>query len=175
MRYNSVINKYFGGKMKKLLGFLLIFMTLFVVTGCSLDMVIGNQGSNVGDIQNEQEVVEVQGLIEEDQTYYTVDDVALYINTYGKLPPNYLTKLEALKLGWESSKGNLWEATDKGVIGGDRFGNYEGILPDEEGRKWFECDVNYEGGFRGAERIVYSNDGLIYYTKDHYETFVKLY
>jgi len=60
-------------------------------------------------------------------------------------------------------------------IGGDSFGNREGILPKKEGRKWFECDINYEGGYRGAERIVYSNDGLIYYTNDHYKTFVQLY
>lgn len=60
-------------------------------------------------------------------------------------------------------------------IGGDRFGNREGLLPDAEGRKWYECDINFSGGFRGAERIVYSNDGLIYYTSDHYESFTQLY
>lgn len=163
---------------KKLLGILFFFMTLFVVTGCSLDMVIENeenQENNEVIIQNEQEVDEVQDLIEENHAYYSVDDVGLYINIYGKLPPNYLTKSEASKLGWKSSEGNLWEVTDMGVIGGDRFGNYEGKLPDEEGRKWFECDVNYNGGFRGPERIVYSNDELIYYTSDHYETFTQLY
>ncbi len=60
-------------------------------------------------------------------------------------------------------------------IGGDHFGNYEGLLPDATGRKWHECDVNYSGGYRGAERLVYSNDGLIYYTEDHYESFEKMY
>lgn len=170
------MNKYFGGNMKKkLLGILLIFMTLFVAIGCSLDMVIENQENNVEDVQNEQDVDDVEDIIEENQAYYTVDDVALYINTYGKLPTNYLTKSQASKLGWKSSEGNLWEVTEMGVIGGDVFGNYEGILPDEEGRKWFECDVNYNGGYRGAERIVYSNDGLIYYTSDHYESFTQLY
>ena len=49
------------------------------------------------------------------------------------------------------------------------------ILPDKDGRKWFECDINYEGGFRNAERLVYSNDGLIYYTADHYKTFEQIY
>jgi guanyl-specific ribonuclease Sa len=60
-------------------------------------------------------------------------------------------------------------------IGGDVFGNREGMLPKSDGRKWFECDINYSGGYRGAERIVYSNDGLIYYTNDHYKTFKQLY
>ena len=60
-------------------------------------------------------------------------------------------------------------------IGGDVFGNREGSLPDRSGRTWYECDIDYSGGKRGAKRIVYSNDGLIYYTEDHYETFVRLY
>lgn len=80
-----------------------------------------------------------------------------------------------MDLGWESDKGNLWDVTDKGSIGGDSFGNREGLLPKANNRKYFECDINYNGGFRGAERIVYSNDGLIYYTKDHYKTFEKIY
>jgi len=65
--------------------------------------------------------------------------------------------------------------TDQMCIGGDYFGNYEDLLPDANGRKWNECDVNYSGGYRGAERLVYSNDGLVYYTEDHYESFEKMY
>ena len=80
-----------------------------------------------------------------------------------------------MELGWQSSQGNLWDVTEKKSIGGDRFGNREGKLPIKEGRQYYECDINYEGGYRGSERIVYSNDGLIYYTKDHYENFVLLY
>jgi len=60
-------------------------------------------------------------------------------------------------------------------IGGDTFGNREGLLPKADGRKYYECDVNYEGGYRNGERIVYSNDGLIFYTDDHYESFEQLY
>ncbi|MCK9253846.1 MAG: ribonuclease, partial [Clostridiales bacterium] len=78
-------------------------------------------------------------------------------------------------LGWDASRGNLWEVTDRMSIGGDRFGNREGLLPDQEGRVWYECDVNYNGGYRGAERLVYSNDGLIYYTDDHYQSFTRMY
>jgi hypothetical protein len=115
------------------------------------------------------------GSIAEDGSYSTPEEVAKYIHTYGKLPMNYITKKEAAALGWESSEGNLWEVTDKMSIGGDVFGNREGRLPKAGGRKWYECDVNYNGGYRGSERILYSNDGLIYYTGDHYETFTQLY
>lgn len=95
----------------------------------------------------------------------------------GRLPHNYITKSEAKAAGWDSEKGNLGEACPGKSIGGDRFGNYEGNLPDKNGRKYFECDINYNenDGYRGTERIVYSNDGLVYYTGDHYETFELLY
>jgi len=111
----------------------------------------------------------------EDGYYSTHEDVALYIHTYGRLPANFITKSEAQELGWDNSKGNLWEVADQLSIGGDRFGNREGQLPDNPGRVWYECDVNCAGGYRGPERIVYSNDGLIYYTDDHYESFTRLY
>ena len=113
--------------------------------------------------------------IEENGIYSKPEEVAEYIHIFGKLPKNYITKKEARELGWESSKGNLWDVTDKKSIGGDSFGNREGRLPKASGRKWYECDVNYNGGYRGGERIVFSNDGLIYYTDDHYETFKQLY
>ena len=116
-----------------------------------------------------------EATLDENGRYTTPEDVALYIHTYGKLPCNFITKNEAKKLGWVSNQGNLWDVTDQMSIGGDRFGNYEGLLPDAPGRKWTECDVNYEGGFRGSERILFSNDGLIYYTDDHYESFTQLY
>ena len=111
--------------------------------------------------------------IEEDKSYYSKDDLVEYLKTYNKLPKNYLTKREARDLGWVASKGNLWDVTDRGVIGGDRFGNREGKLPNKKGRKYFEADVNYKGGRRKAERLIYSNDGLIFYTDDHYKTFEK--
>jgi hypothetical protein len=114
-------------------------------------------------------------FLDEDGRYTDPYEVAEYIFTYNKLPVNFITKKEAAEAGWDSDKGNLWEVTDEMSIGGDYFGNREGKLPKKDGRKWFECDVNYSGGYRGEERIVYSNDGLIYYTDDHYETFTRLY
>lgn len=113
--------------------------------------------------------------IEENEYYYNTEDVALYIHTYNKLPENFITKSEANEMGWDSQAGNLWEVANGYVIGGDNFGNREKLLPIKEGRKYFEADVNYEGGYRGAERLVYSNDGLIFYTEDHYESFEQLY
>ena len=113
--------------------------------------------------------------VEEDGIYSTPDLVAAYIHTFNKLPSNFITKNEASKLGWVSNKGNLWDVTDEMSIGGDKFGNYEGLLPKKSGRQWYECDVNYYGGYSCSERILYCNDGLIYYTDDHYESFTQLY
>lgn len=113
--------------------------------------------------------------VEKDGSYTTPEDVAEYIHTFGTLPNNFITKSDAKALGWDSSKGNLWDVAEGKSIGGDRFGNYEGLLPQADGRRYTECDVNYAGGFRGGERIVFSNDGLIYYTNDHYQSFTQLY
>ncbi|MDE5860396.1 MAG: ribonuclease [Oscillospiraceae bacterium] len=113
--------------------------------------------------------------VEKDGSYTTPEDVAEYIHTFGTLPKNFITKAEAKELGWDNKKGNLWDVAEGKSIGGDYFGNYEGLLPKAKGRKYTECDVNYEGGYRGSERIIFSNDGLIYYTNDHYQTFTQLY
>ena len=113
--------------------------------------------------------------IAEDGAYTSKDDVALYIHTYGRLPSNFLTKKDAQARGWESSKGNLQTVAPGMSIGGDRFGNREGLLPDKKGRQYYECDIDYEGGRRNAKRIVFSDDGLIFYTDDHYASFEQLY
>ena len=118
--------------------------------------------------------IKVDGIefaVEEDGWYDSMEFVAVYLDTYDKLPDNYLTKKEAQSLGWVSNKGNLWEVAYGCSIGGDRFGNYEGLLPDKKGRKWTECDIDFEGEYRNGKRIVFSSDGLIYYTDDHYESF----
>ena len=107
--------------------------------------------------------------------YTSKDEVAAYIYRFGGLPQNFITKKEALALGWDAKSGNLWQVTDKKSSGGDRFSNREKRLPEASGRTWFECDIGYGGGRRGAQRIVFSNDGLIYYTPDHYENFYLLY
>lgn len=134
------------------------------------------ESQNTGTQNTEVQDAEVQDeLLPEDGSYFTKEEVALYLYTYDHLPDNFVTKQEAEEMGWESRKGNLWEVAPGVCIGGNRFGNYEGLLPTEDGRIYYECDVEYDGGYRGDERIIYSNDGLIYYTDDHYESFELLY
>lgn len=112
--------------------------------------------------------------LDEDGSYTTKEDVALYLHTYGHLPANFITKTEAQAAGWTG--GSLERVLPGMCIGGDYFGNYEGQLPKAKGRRWTECDINTLGArSRGAERILFSNDGLIYYTPDHYESFELLY
>ena len=138
--------------MKNLKKLLLILSTfLFILCGCSKPTELDPDG-----------------------WYSSKEEVSLYIYTYGELPDNYLTKDEAVELGWDSSKGNLWDVADGMSIGGDKFGNREGLLPKEKGRVYYECDIDYEGGYRNGKRIVFSNDGLIYYTEDHYESFEEI-
>ena len=112
--------------------------------------------------------------ISESAAYTDKEHVAAYINEFAKLPHNYITKNQAKKLGWQT-KGTLDKVAPGKSIGGDRYGNYEGLLPKKNGRTWTECDIDYVKGNRNSKRIVFSNDGLIYYTGDHYKTFIKLY
>lgn len=112
--------------------------------------------------------------IDEDGSYTSKEEVALYIHIYGRLPGNFITKKEAQALGWPG--GSLEPYAPGKCIGGSRFGNYEGLLPEKDGRTYTECDIDTLGAeSRGAKRIVFSNDGLIYYTGDHYESFELLY
>ena len=161
-----------------------ILVGLLVLTGCSLDedLVSSLEGDGAPESQlelsrDELEVVQEEeaGGLDEDGSYSSPEEVALYIGTYGRLPGNFISKAEARELGWDPRAGNLWEIADGKSIGGDRFGNYEARLPKAKGRYYYECDVNYAGGRRGSERLVYSNDGLIYYSADHYESFSLLY
>ena len=115
-----------------------------------------------------------EALLDENGSYTTKEDVAAYLLQYGKLPANFVTKKEAQAAGWEG--GSLEAVLPGKCIGGDRFGNYEGLLPSAKGRTWTECDLNTLGKrSRGPERLVFSNDGLIYYTGDHYKSFERLY
>ena len=112
--------------------------------------------------------------LDEGGEYTSVEDVALYLHLYAHLPQNFITKKDARALGWNG--GGLDDYADGKCIGGDRFGNYERLLPDAPGREYHECDIDtLHAASRGAKRIVYSNDGLIYYTEDHYESFILLY
>ena len=152
------------------LAFALALITL--LSGC--DGVVVSYDSHDGTAF-ESIVVESFPEIYEDGEYYEKDEVAAYIYMYGHLPSNYITKSEAQDLGWNSRKGNLWDVAYGKCIGGDYFGNYERKLPKVSGRKYYECDVNYYGGYRSDERLIYCKDGYIYYTEDHYNSFEMLY
>ena len=105
--------------------------------------------------------------VEKNGWYSSMEEVAVYIASYHKLPDNYITKNQAMNLGWSSSAGNLGKVAKGKSIGGDRFGNYEGLLPNKKGRSWTECDIDYSGGYRdNGKRIVFSSDWLISYTED---------
>ena len=130
--------------------------------------------SSAEEAAPEETPAEEVPAIDEDGSYTTKEDVALYIHTYGHLPDNFITKKEAEALGW-SGRG-LDDYAYGCSIGGNRFGNYEGLLPEANGRTYTECDIDtMHASKRGAKRIVFSNDGLIFYTDDHYESFTLLY
>lgn len=128
---------------------------------------------DIGDTESDAKN-DSTGAVVESGSYTSMEEVSEYIHEFGHLPDNYITKSEAKKLGWKTN-GNLSEVAPGKSIGGDSFGNREGLLPKQKGRKYFECDIDYIGGGRNAKRLIYSNDGLIYYTQDHYESFEQIY
>ena len=180
--------------MKKVFAIALaIIMTLSVVLGCSgkketppakSTVVTQQQQKENGkvsssaekDKQNKQEkkAYNQNASVEKGKAYTDKEHVAAYIHLYKTLPPNYITKGQANKLGWKT-KGSLDQVAPGKSIGGDRYGNYEKKLPDKQGRTWKECDIDYVRGNRNAKRICFSNDGLIYYTSTHYQKFERLY
>ena len=165
--------------MKKLILLMTLIFSVTLFTGCAVTNDAPIYKSNVSLEQFDKNDISADALkyaeeiITEDGVYTTPATVAAYLHTFNKLPGNFITKKEAQQLGWDSSKGNLTDVAPGMSIGGDTFGNRENQLP--EGKRYRECDVNYTSGKRGAERIVYSADGDIYYTGDHYSTFTQLY
>jgi len=88
------------------------------------------------------------------------------------LPSKFVTKHEARLRGWKPGE-DLWsiDRLRGSSIGGDRFQNLEGRLPDN---RWREADLDYKGGRRGGKRLVFSRDGRRFVTVDHYRTFVEI-
>ncbi|MBQ9179774.1 MAG: ribonuclease [Firmicutes bacterium] len=160
--------------MKKLISVLCI---LVLVLGLGLSGCAGSgeesdssAGSGSGSSSQQQE-----SKLDRDGIYDSKEDVKNYLIEYGELPSNYITKSEARELGWEG--GSVERYAEYKCIGGDRFGNYEGLLPKESDKDFYhECDIKTLGkNSRGAKRIIYGKDGDIYYTDDHYESFTKIY
>ena len=163
--------------MKKFLKNSLITLLLLIsmLAGCAAPIIDDVELEDLPVVELEQDSDNQEAKVLEDGEYTSKEEVALYIHLYNHLPDNFITKKEAKKLGWESKEGNLGEVAPGKSIGGDYFGNYEELLPEADGRDYYECDIDSDGGYRGAKRIVFSNDGLIYYTEDHYESFELLY
>lgn len=175
--------------MKKLLSLILALSLIFGLSACSDLGVIQSEDGDVSVYLDGYEIVleqentqdptseapsEDEPVPDEDGWYYSAEDVSCYLITYGYLPSNFITKDEARELGWEG--GSVEKYAPGFAIGGDKFGNREGLLPKASGRQYYECDIDTLGaGSRGAKRLVFSNDGLIFYTDDHYESFTQLY
>lgn len=167
---------------KTMIGIIIAALTVYASQETWTNNNQGNSQNNQTQVETSESIQETtqqtntatdQIQVSEDGAYTSPEEVAAYIDEFDKLPENFISKSEAEDLGWVSSEGNLWEVAEGMSIGGDYFGNYEGLLPEED--EYREADVNYDGGFRGAERIIFSDDGDIYYTDDHYESFEQLY
>ncbi|WP_312837237.1 ribonuclease domain-containing protein [Pantoea sp.] len=100
--------------------------------------------------------------------------VANWLQRHHQLPDYYIDKNAARRKGWDAGKGNLCDVLPGRAIGGDRFSNREKRLPQQPGRQWYEADVNYRCGHRNADRLLYSSDGLILLSTDHYRSFKKV-
>ena len=145
--------------------FVILLTAIMLLTGCAASA-SGKKGQETA----KPEVTAAPGPMDEAQR------IADYIFEYGKLPDNFIRKQEAEWLGWDPRRGiNVSDVAPGMSIGGDRFRNYEELLPVVPGRKYYEADCYYLGGERNAYRIIYSNDGHVWYTGDHYKTFVELF
>lgn len=154
----------------KRIGILLLLLGMAVaLTACSLlSGGLQQTGGEENRARAEKQAISA-GTVEEGGEYTTKDQVASFIHTYHKLPRNYISQNEAMERGWSRSEC----PADYGfMIGGRRFGNREGHLPKD---RYYECDVDYDGHARGVNRLVYTKEGTVYYTGDHYNSFEKLY
>ncbi|MFK4321987.1 glucan-binding YG repeat protein [Bacillus sp. RC145] len=136
---------------------------------------IGKVVGTVEDIEKKAKNLEKAAKTTNFTKYPTgFDEVTKYVKEHKKLPDNYITKDQAESLGWVKKEGNLHTVAPGKSMGGDIFENRKKQLPDVPGRTWYEADINYVSGYRGNDRIVYSSDGLIYKTSDHYKTFTEI-
>ena len=176
--------------MKKRILALLLVLTLLVLGGCTVRDTVQVMGISVTTLQEladaalsedteapesgeqfvtaeDPEVTQTADTVDAHGYYYDAENVVLYLDAYGHLPENYITKSDARALGWEG--GSVEAYREGAAIGGDRFGNREGLLPEKTGRTYTECDINTLGAdSRGAGRLIFSNDGLYFYTSNHY-------
>lgn len=155
-----------SSKRKNILYLFLILSGIFwLLTQTKNDEpVVRPENAIVRNISTDEDAIDINLLTDE-------KIVIAHLKEFGQLPDYYITKNKAREKGWQPSQGNLCDVLPGKAIGGDRFGNREGLLPPSAGRAYFEADINYDCGHRTADRIVYSNDGLIFVTYDHYKSF----
>lgn len=139
-----------------------------------LEIDIDEELESIDMSAEEEEVIEsAEYEIDEKGTYTSKEEVATYLHIYGKLPSNYITRSEAETLGLNRNGDNLEEIAPGKSIGGEEYSNENGMFPVEEGRQYYACEIEDEDG--DAKYLIYSNDGLIFYTDENYETFIQLY
>ncbi|GKX59915.1 hypothetical protein SOASR031_22300 [Leminorella grimontii] len=158
--------------MKRNTQLLLVVFLLLIIGGLAFNFLHSNNGGisdgAAGSISSSSQAVQDIDRLTQRQT------VVNYVREHGRLPDYYITKSQARSQGWDARDGNLCSVLPGKAIGGDRFSNREKRLPQAKGRTWFEADINYRCGHRGAERLLYSDDGLIYVTIDHYQRFMEV-
>lgn len=168
-------------RLKRLSALLLALLLAFSLFACGADLTVNSPQPPFSSTSvqsslpaqspspNPEPVIPVK----QGTAYYDPDNVVLYLYYFSELPPNFITKDEARDLGWRG--GSVERYLEGAAIGGDRFSNREGILPKADGRTYTECDLyTYGMDSRGAFRLVFSSDGLYFYTDDHYESFTEL-
>lgn len=156
--------------MKRISSLLVTLLLLLGLTACGASEQPTDSSTSSASSSSSSSSSETT-LPDPDGYYYDLEGVLLYLDAYDQLPSNFITKKEARDLGWNG--GSVDRYMPGGAIGGDRFGNREGQLPDG---RYTECDLNTNGkNSRGAERLVFSDQGEYYYTEDHYETFTQVW
>ena len=106
-------------------------------------------------------------------TINSIDGADWWIANIGELPKYYASYEYALSKGWRPRKWPSNFIPNQMITRGQYF-NDDGHLPSAPGRVWFEADINYKLGKRNSQRVLWSNDGLIFVTYDHYETFYEI-
>lgn len=97
-----------------------------------------------------------------------------HLKYYGRLPTYYISRGDAYHQGWKPRLGNLSKVAPGKMMYGGIYRNDDGKLPQTSGRIWYEADINYQGGRRNDKRVLFANDGLIFVTYDHYNTFEEI-
>lgn len=156
-----------------IIGMLSAFLVMYLIDNYRIEK--RNQDSEIAEntIGKDEKANREEISLEEHSIQNLTNEVKVinYVKSNHELPDYYITKSEARKQGWVPSEGNLCDVLPGKAIGGDKFSNREKMLP--SGKQYFEADVNYNCGNRNADRIVFTKDGDVYLTKNHYKSFQK--